>query len=310
MQSSSGPLIRPPLPRRRSNALSTFVFRRPRVAATLSLWMLGLFIAFLAPAPVTITKEAVARYEHALSKAASQAPDLAAAERALSQASFAAANEASWFWRFQGPEKREAVHKARARERAARARLEKIYLKGDEAVAEGKQALGLWSQAGVDESRKTFKRAFESGKVFARRQTLWDGIMRALFDSREDRHPVVLIVELIATAVVNFASGAVMSVVVFASALPSLIRSYRPGFFSGVLFFFVALLGAVSAAAAFIGALAAAGAGAAYGVVSIAARPAIAAAERERREALNPPRAPPRPRAPLDPRRFERDYSE
>lgn len=103
------------------------------------------------------------------------------------------------------------------------------------------------------------------------------------------------------TAVVNFASGAVMSVVVFASALPGLIRSYKPGFLSGALFFLVALLGAVSAAAAFIGALAAAGAGAAYGVVS------IAAAERERREALNPPRAPPRPRAPLDPRRNYED---
>ena len=63
--------------------------------------------------------------------------------------------------------------RARARERAARARLEKLYLRGDEAVREGKQALGLWSQAGVDESRRTFKRAFESGKVFARRQTLW-----------------------------------------------------------------------------------------------------------------------------------------
>lgn len=109
------------------------------------------------------------------------------------------------------------------------------------------------------------------------------------------------------TAVVNFASGAIMSVFVFASALPALIRSYRPGFFSGLLFFFVALLGAVSAAAAFIGALAAAGAGTAYGVVSIAARPALTAAERERRETLIPPRAPPRPRAPLDPRR---DYND
>ena len=103
--------------------------------------------------------------------------------------------------------------------------------------------------------------------------------MRALF-GREERHPVVVIVELIMAAVVNFASGAVMSVVVFASALPGLIRSYRPGILSGTLFFLVALLGAVSAAAAFIGALAAAGAGAAYGVVSIAARPAILAAER------------------------------
>lgn len=295
-------LLRRPTVRRPRIALSTFVRQRPKAAATLSLWLLGLFVAFLAPAPVAITREAAARYELSLRKAASQAPDLAAAERAVASASYAVSAEASWFWRFQGPEKREAVAKARARERAARARLEDLYLRGDEAVREGKAALGLWSQAGVDESRKTFRRAFENGKIFARRQTLWDGIMRALF-GREERHPVVVIVELIVTAVVNFASGAVMSVFVFAAALPSLIRSYRPGFLSGLLFFFVAVLGAVSAAAAFVGALAAAGAGAAYGVVSIAARPAIAAAERERREALNPPRAPPRPRAPLDPRR-------
>ena len=123
--------------------------------------------------PSPVTKEAAARYEHSLRKAAAQGPELAAAERSVASASHAVSAEASWFWRLQGPEKRAAVAEAKSRERAARARLEKIYLRGDEMVREGKQALGLWSQAGVDESRKTFKRAFENGKVFARRQTLW-----------------------------------------------------------------------------------------------------------------------------------------
>ena len=144
-----------------------------------SLTSLSLSLAKKPPSPVT--KEAAARYEHSLRKAASQGPELAAAERSVAAASYAVSAEASWFWRFQGPEKRAAVAEAKAAERRARARLEKIYLRGDEMVREGKQALGLWSQAGVDESRRTFKRAFESGKVFARRQTLWDGIMRALF---------------------------------------------------------------------------------------------------------------------------------
>ena len=202
---SSSAIVRRPT-FRRPNAVSTFVRQRPRAAATLSLWVLGLFIAFLAPAPIasassffslspflspsslpltsrlakkkkktlsTVTKEAAARYEHSLRKAASQGPELAAAERSVAAAAYAVSAEASWFWRFQGPEKRAAVAEAKAGERAARARLEKIYLRGDEMIREGKQALGLWSQAGVDESRKTFKRAFENGKVFARRQTLW-----------------------------------------------------------------------------------------------------------------------------------------
>lgn len=41
--------------RRPGNALSTFVRRSPKAAATLSLWALGLFVAFLAPAPVAST---------------------------------------------------------------------------------------------------------------------------------------------------------------------------------------------------------------------------------------------------------------
>ena len=101
----------------------------------------------------------------------------------MTSASHALAAEASWFWRFQGEEKREAVAKAKARERAARARLEKLYLRGDEMVREGKQALGLWSQAGVDESRRTFKRAFENGTIFARRPTLWVSFFVLLFFS-------------------------------------------------------------------------------------------------------------------------------
>ena len=47
---SSGAIVR--RTSRRPNALSTFVRQRPKAAATLSLWVLGLFIAFLAPAPI------------------------------------------------------------------------------------------------------------------------------------------------------------------------------------------------------------------------------------------------------------------
>ena len=54
MDSSSGAMVRRATSRR-PNAVSTFVRQRPKAAATLSLWMLGLFIAFLAPAPIAST---------------------------------------------------------------------------------------------------------------------------------------------------------------------------------------------------------------------------------------------------------------
>lgn len=47
---ASGAIVRRPT--LRPNAVSTFVRQRPKAAAVSVLWVLGLFIAFLAPAPV------------------------------------------------------------------------------------------------------------------------------------------------------------------------------------------------------------------------------------------------------------------
>ena len=50
MDSRASAIIRRPTSR--PNAVSTFVRQRPKAAAVSVLWVLGLFIAFLAPAPV------------------------------------------------------------------------------------------------------------------------------------------------------------------------------------------------------------------------------------------------------------------
>ena len=46
--------------------------------------------------------------------------------------------------------------------------------------SDAKAELGLWSTAGVQESRRLFWRSFESGKVFGRRQTFWDALVSRL----------------------------------------------------------------------------------------------------------------------------------
>ena len=53
MDSRASAIIRRPTSR--PNAVSTFVRQRPKAAAVSALWILGLFIAFLAPAPVAST---------------------------------------------------------------------------------------------------------------------------------------------------------------------------------------------------------------------------------------------------------------
>ena len=44
--------------------------------------------------------------------------------------------------------------------------------------SDAKAQLGVWSEAGVAEGRKLFWDSFETGKVFGRRQTFWDGLVR------------------------------------------------------------------------------------------------------------------------------------
>lgn len=43
--------------------------------------------------------------------------------------------------------------------------------------SDAKAELGVWSDAGVAEGRQLFWNSFERGKVFGRRQTLWDGLV-------------------------------------------------------------------------------------------------------------------------------------
>lgn len=81
-----------------------------------------------------------------------------------------------WFWRFKSAA-RERVHEKQAAAAVLRKEFEAIDKKAQQQYFEAKSELGLWSDAGVEEGRQLFWKAFESGKVFGRRQTFWDGLV-------------------------------------------------------------------------------------------------------------------------------------
>lgn len=243
-----------------------------------------------------VTRQALATYNAAAEEASRASAAVAAAQRDAVRARLVADASTPWFWRLKGPETRAKVHAARARARDAELALEKKLAATEAALTRGRAALGLWSEAGVAEAKRLYRDAFAAGKVFGRRQTFWDALAR-LLSSREERHPVVALVELLAITVINFSIGAVGSVFLFAMALPRLIGSFQASFLSGAAFFATALLAAAAVAASFITALAASGAAAAYGVVSVTGtRLAIRGGGASGNIYSLPPRA--RPRAP------------
>ena len=83
--------------------------------------------------------------------------------------------------------------------------------------------------------------------------------------------------QLIATALVNFTLGGVLSIFVFLAQLPSIIWSYQTSLFSGLAFALVAVVACCSVISGFLVLLYGAGAGAIYGVASVMGPPRLGA---------------------------------
>jgi hypothetical protein len=261
----------PLVPRTRGGALSVLASFRPHKhpkATTLTLlWVLGLYAVFFAPAPVALTPERVAAYQLRLKEADGLLRDVAAAERHLMEQEFRVREVQPWFWRLR-PEARAAVAARRpaadaAREVAAAARGRRAA-----ALRAAKAELGVWSEAGVEESRALLWSSFDSGKVFAQRQTFWDSIFTVL--NSRDKDWLYLLLQLLFTAITNYTVGALVAVVVFAFSLPGLLASFAPSWPSALAFFAVSLVGAAAMVATYLAMLYAAGGAVVYTAASFA----------------------------------------
>ncbi|KAI8108977.1 hypothetical protein M9435_005394 [Picochlorum sp. BPE23] len=228
-------------------------------------WLFGLFAVFFAPAPVKITEEKLANFRRSIAQAHKVEDRLAAAERSYLEADMRARRHKVWFWRFR-PEYREKVKAHDPEIRDAKTRVRALQQERDAMLKEAKSNLGIWSDAGIEESRKMLWTSFDSGKVFAQRQTFWDSLFTIL--RARDRDWVSLLVNLLLTALVNYTVGGIMAVVTFIFSLPSFISSYATSFPSGLLFFAVASVAAASLIAAYLALLYFSGAAVIYTTAS------------------------------------------
>jgi len=125
----------------------------PRSSLTILLWVLGLYAAFYAQAPVTVTPKAQAAYMQRMAVADQLLPRLTEAAHALGAAQADASRAREWFWRFKGPAVGQRVAAADARVRVARVALRGVEKEHRAKLREARRELGLWSDVGVDAAR-------------------------------------------------------------------------------------------------------------------------------------------------------------
>ncbi|KAK9811408.1 hypothetical protein WJX72_003432 [[Myrmecia] bisecta] len=208
------------------------------------------------------------RFETKVREASKSTPERLAAEQRWIEADLELQDAKVWFWRFRA-EHRPTVHEKQKVEAAARAVLVQQEKERDKRISDAKAELGLWSELGLHESRALFWRSFESGKVFARRQTFWDTVVNIM--TARERNALTMALELLFTALINFTVGMFVSVFAFVFRLPSLLMSYQPSLVSGLTFFAVSFVGAVSVVLGFLGLLYATSATALYAAASLVA---------------------------------------
>ena len=225
------------------------------------------FIAFsFAPAPVKLTREAVDAFHTSMKEVENVESKLMHAHALHEQAYLDQNQHKVWFWRFR-PEHRKLVKEKQPAVDAAYATIRDLGRVRDRHMRNAKRNLGVWSDAGVEESRAMLWKSFESGKVFAQRQTFWDAFFTIL--NSRDRDWVSMLLDLLFRALTNFTIGSVMAVITFIFSLPSFLSGYGAGIFSGTVFFVVASVAGLSLIASYLSLIYASGAAVVYGAASL-----------------------------------------
>ena len=250
--------------------------RTPRTTSTLVLYVLGLYVAFYARAPVQITDAMATAYETRLREVDTEfGESLTSALREHRQAEMRVRELTPFMWRIRASggtrmrideakrEARKTFNKLRAEER-----------KRDEAMRLARSELGLWSDLGVGDAKALFKKSYERGKVFATRSTFWDGLSLML-RGKSDESTVSFFLRWGMIVLSNFTVGMISAIVGFAFALPSLIGSFSVSLWSATLFYIIALVSATAVVASILFAMYGTAAGSAYVLVKHAG-PALA----------------------------------
>lgn len=261
----------------------------PKLTMSIFLYVVGLYVACYARAPVVVTDDMRMRYESALRRVDEDlGASLREAEATYREAQRALRAATPFGWRFVATESdRARVDTMRRKHREAERALAVEERKRTNAMRLARSELGLWSELGVGDAKALFRSSYERGKIFATRSTFWDGLSLIL-RGKSDESTVSYLLRWLMIALSNFTVGMLSAVFSYAFALPGLIGSFSTSIWSAVAFYAIALVAAVSVVVSILLALYSSAAVSTYAVVKYAG-PALArldAAEERRRERI------------------------
>ncbi len=147
-------------------------------------------------------------------------------------------------------------------------------------MRDAKSRVGIWSAYAIEETRAKFWEAYESGKVFATRQTFWNMLMTGL--TSRDENVVSMLLNWLFTALINFTVCLCGALFYFVFSLFSTVWSYNPDPVSATLFYTLAILGGVSVIATYLVGIYGMAASTLYVVAKAAARDSAARLEYRR----------------------------
>eukprot|EP01026_Neomeris_dumetosa_P027641 TRINITY_DN22465_c0_g1_i10.p1 TRINITY_DN22465_c0_g1~~TRINITY_DN22465_c0_g1_i10.p1 ORF type:complete len:292 (-),score=26.52 TRINITY_DN22465_c0_g1_i10:389-1264(-) len=230
-----------------------YVKRHRKLIGISLLYILGLYAAFFATG-LPISDEGINNFEKKMTQVERlhSSTEWRVNMQQLENLDFQLYNAKVWFWWFR-PEARQKVNLLQQQYNQVERQVRELVREEQQIAREARGFLGLWSHQGVKDSKALFWQAFDQGKIFARRQTMWDAIFNILNSREEDW--MVRLVQLVLMAIVNFSTGMLLSLLLYLWRLPGLIWSYNAGWVSGVFFVSISFLGAAAVVASFLIAL-------------------------------------------------------
>mmetsp|Transcript_23381 Transcript_23381/g.26907 ORF Transcript_23381/g.26907 Transcript_23381/m.26907 type:complete len:181 (+) Transcript_23381:135-677(+) len=145
-----------------------------------------------------------------------------------------------------------------------------IRAEGYNRMSDAKASAGIFSEVGVGEVKDSFWEYFQSGKQFAKRQTMWDALFTGMRSMGRDESMMEYVLKVLMNALINFSLGLIMALFIFIFGLWSIVKSYQPDPLTAVAFFLSASCAAFAFVSTFLFFMYGAAAGSVYGVAKLA----------------------------------------
>ncbi|KAK3266420.1 hypothetical protein CYMTET_24953 [Cymbomonas tetramitiformis] len=211
------------------------------------LWMLGIFLCCFVNPP-DLPPETTKAYMEKMNES-QRIPGLHEAQMEVQEAMFAVEAAQTWFWRFREPDRTNVLALQKDLEHAKK-RSAALLKERDALEKEAKSIVGLWSVYAIEDCRTLFWSTVEKGKVFAKRQTFWNGLQIVL--NSRDGNVFSFILDWVFAMVTNFTLGLLGALVAFIWYLGDIVSAYSTNVFTGAFFYSCAVLAAVSMTATYL----------------------------------------------------------